>query len=183
MVGFARSYSSEIYINTGNSNPIVDIILIENTKELEEIVIKAEKPLYEQTIDRMVVNVQSSPIMAGNSVMEILERSPGIIVNRHNFGLQMNGKNGVSVMINGKMTRMAMAALFGMLDGMPASNVEKIELITTPPANFDAEGNAGFINIILKRNDYEGVNGGISAMIGHARREKFMGSGNINYRR
>lgn len=131
----------------------------------------------------MVINVQSSPIMAGNSVMEILERSPGVIVDRQNFSVRMNGKNGVSVMINGKMTRMNMTALFGMLDGMPASNVEKIELITTPPANFEAEGNAGFINIVLKRNDYEGINGGISAMVGHGRRERFMVGGNINYRR
>ncbi|MCK5468645.1 MAG: TonB-dependent receptor family protein, partial [Cyclobacteriaceae bacterium] len=59
---------------------------------------------------------------------------------------------------------------------------EKIELITTPPANFDAEGNAGFINIVLKKNDYEGLNGGISAMLGHGRRERFMAGGNINYR-
>lgn len=181
-VGFAKSYSPEIEFRTNSVITMNDIILKEDSKELEEVVIKAEKPLYEQTIDRMVVNVQSSPIMAGNSVMEVLERSPGVIVDRQNFGVRMNGKSGVSVMINGKMTRMDMTALFGMLDGMPASNVEKIELITTPPANFDAEGNAGFINIVLKRNDYEGLNGGISAMIGRGRRAQFMTGGNINYR-
>ena len=70
-----------------------------------------------------------------------------------------------------------------MLDAMPSSNIEKIELITTPPANFDAEGNAGFINIVLKRNDYEGINGGLSAMAGFGRRGLFMAGGNVNYRR
>ena len=181
-IGFAKSYSREIRFRTENVITMDDIILKEDSKELEEVVIKAEKPLYEQTIDRMVVNVQSSPIMAGNSVMEVLERSPGITVDRQNFGVRMNGKNGVSVMINGKMTRMDMTALFGMLDGMPASNVEKIELITTPPANFDAEGNAGFINIVLKTNDYAAVNGTIFGMAGHGRRALFMAGGSINYR-
>ncbi len=182
MVGFEKSYSSKILTREDRDLSIQDIILIEDTQELEEVVVKADKLLYEQTLDRMVINVQSSPLMAGNSVLEILERSPGVIVNRQNSTVMMNGKSGVMVMINGKLTRMDITALFGMLDGMPASNIDKIELITTPPANFDAEGDAGFINIVLKRNDYEGMNGGISAMVGTGRRALYLAGGNFNYR-
>ena len=112
MVGFAKSYSPAIEFKTEKAITIGDIILREDTRQLDEVVVKAEKPLYEQTIDRMEINVQSSPIMAGNSVLEILERSPGVMVDRQNSLVRMNGKNGVSVMINGKMTRMDMTALF-----------------------------------------------------------------------
>ena len=161
---------------------IPSLILEEDVISLQEVVVEGEKPLFEQTIDRMVVNVQSSPVMAGNSVLEVLEKSPGITVDRQNFGLGMNGKNDVNVMINGRMTRMDKTALFGMLEGMSASNVEKIELIATPPANFDAEGEGGFINIVLKKNNEAGMNGGFSAMAGRGRRALFMTNGNINYR-
>ncbi|MEQ9218157.1 MAG: outer membrane beta-barrel protein [Cyclobacteriaceae bacterium] len=182
MVGFERYFSERIATANKPEVKLGDIILKESSTELDAVVVEGEKPLYEQKIDRMVVNVQSSPIIAGNSVLEVLEKSPGVLVDRQNYAVRMNGKSGVSMMINGKMTRMDMTALFNMMDGMPSNNVEKIELITTPPANFDAEGNAGFINIVLKRLDYEGINGSISAMIGRTRRSRFSGGGNINYR-
>ncbi len=183
MVGFERSFSGSVSTTNNAQLKLKDIVLKESSTELDAVVVEGEKPLYEQKIDRMVVNVQSSPIMAGNSVLEVLEKSPGVVVDRQNYAVRMNGKSGVSVMINGKMTRMDMTALFNMMDGMPSNNVEKIELITTPPANFDAEGNAGFINILLKTLDYEGINGSISAMIGRTRRNRFSGGGNINYRK
>lgn len=182
-IGYSKSYSSKIIYNGDKTLTIPDIILAEDTKELEEVVIKAEKPLYEQTIDRMVINVQSSPLLVGSSVLEILESSPGVMVDRLNSGINMNGKNGVSVMINGKMSRMDMASLFALLDGMPSNNIDKIELITTPPANFDAEGNAGFINIVLRRNDLEGTIGSMTAAVGKGRRGMWMIGGNINYRK
>ncbi|XOV92533.1 MAG: outer membrane beta-barrel protein [Bacteroidota bacterium] len=180
-VGYEESFTKVSL--TENSVKIKDLMLRESSTELEAVVVEAEKPLYEQKIDRMVVNVSSSPIMAGNSVLEILEKSPGVVVDRQNNDVRMNGKNGVSVMINGKMTRMDMSTLCSMLDGMPSSNIDNIELITTPPASFDAEGNAGFINLVLKRNDYEGVNGNFSGMIGKGRKMRYSAGGSLNYRR
>ena len=119
---------------------------------LDAVEVKARKPLFEQRIDRLVVNVAESITSAGSTALEVLERSPGVIVNRQNNDISMAGKSGVIVMINNKISRLPMDALIQMLEGMPADNIEKIELITTPPANFDAEGNAGIINIILKKN-------------------------------
>ncbi len=181
MMGFKKVYHA-VATSSQHHITIPSLILEEDVISLQEVVVEGEKPLFEQTIDRMVVNVQSSPIMAGNSVIEVLEKSPGITVDRQNFGLGMNGKNDVSVMVNGRMTRMDKTALFGMLEGMSASTVEKIELIATPPANFDAEGEGGFINIVLKKNNEAGMNGGFSAMAGRGRRALFMTNGNINYR-
>ncbi len=182
VIGFSVNQSPAFQVTNENIalNPIQ---LSESIEELDEVVIEAERPVFEQTIDRMIVNVQSSPIMAGNTVLEILEKSPGVTVDRFSSNVSINGKSGVSVMINGKMTRMEMSALFGMLEGMQSSNIEKIELITTPPANFDAEGNAGFINIVLKKNENEGLNGGVSVWGGSQRKARYSAGGNINYRR
>ncbi|XOV92532.1 MAG: outer membrane beta-barrel protein [Bacteroidota bacterium] len=181
MVGYEQAFSNVSL--SSNSVTVGDLVLNESSTELEAVVVEAEKPLYEQKIDRMIVNVSSSPIMAGNTVLEVLEKSPGVAVNRQNSQVTMNGKNGVSVMINGKMTRMDMQILFNMLSNMPSDNIEKIELITTPPANLDAEGNAGFINLVLKKNDQDGINGSVSGMIGRRTKRVFNVSGAINYRK
>ncbi|XOV92954.1 MAG: outer membrane beta-barrel protein [Bacteroidota bacterium] len=181
MIGFSKNHSSVFRVADRNItlNPIR---LSESVQELDGVVIKADKPLFEQTIDRLVVNVEASPIMAGNSVLEILEKSPGVNIDRLFSTININGKSGVMVMINGKMNRMRGDALFAYLESTSSQNIERIELITTPPAKYDAEGDAGFINIVLKKNEYEGVNGAISVMAGHGRKERLQMSGNIDYR-
>ncbi|NNE28295.1 MAG: TonB-dependent receptor [Saprospiraceae bacterium] len=95
----------------------------------------------------------------------------------------MSGKNGVLVMINGKENRMPLSALVQMLQGMNSSNIEKIELITTPPASFSAEGDAGIINIVLIKNTGDGFNSNASLNVGYARKEKTGLNLNFNYRK
>ena len=90
----------------------------------------------------------------------------------------MNGKSGVMVMLNGKLMRMSTAQLLTLLDGMSADDIATIELLTTPPAGYDAEGNAGLINIVLKKNQKQGTNGSFSLSAGYGRGEK--GTGSIN---
>lgn len=80
---------------------------------------------------------------AGSLALDILERSPGLTVNRQNNALTMTGKSGVVVMINGKISRLPTEAVMQLLTGTNAANVEKIELITNPSARYDAEGDAG----------------------------------------
>ena len=99
-----------------------------------------QKPLYEKQVDSTVINVQNSITSTGGTALEVLEKSPGVIVNRQNSSISMSGKSGVLVMINGKINRLPVDAVVQMLDGMSAANIEKIELITTPPAKYDAEG-------------------------------------------
>ncbi len=104
--------------------------------QLAEVTVTAKKQLYEQKIDRLVINVAGNITASGSTVLDILERSPGVIVDRQNGLLSMNGKNGVVVMINGKINRMPMNAVLQLLAGMNAGNIQKIELITTPPCQF-----------------------------------------------
>lgn len=162
---------------------IAPLKFTDNETQLGEVRITAKKPLFEQKIDRMVINVASSITAAGSTVLEVLERSPGIIVDHQNNALSMNGKAGVVIMINGKISRMPMSAIMQMLSGMSSSNIEKIELITTPPANFDAEGNAGYINIILKTNTQYGTNGSYSLTAGYGKGLITSASLNFNHRK
>jgi Outer membrane protein beta-barrel family len=151
-------------------------------RQLETVTVNGKKLLYEQRTDRIVINVQSSITSAGSSVLEILERSPGVDVDRQNSVITMNGKDGVVVMIDGKITHMTMAAVIQLLAGMNSGNIEKIELITAPPAGYDAEGNAGFINIVMKKNTADGTNGSYSAALGDSRGGIGEASINFNHR-
>jgi outer membrane receptor protein involved in Fe transport len=151
-------------------------------RQLEAVTVNAKKPLYEQKTDRMVINVQSSITSAGSSALEILERSPGVDVDRQSNVITMNGKDGVVVMIDGKITHMTMAAVIQLLAGMNSGNIDKIELITSPPAGYDAEGNAGFINIVMKKDTADGTNGSYSAAVGDERGGIGEASINFNHR-
>ena len=153
---------------TGMENRHMDTVRLRATdRQLEAVTVNAKKPLYEQKPDRMVINVQSSITSAGSSVLEILERSPGVDVDQPNNTITMNGKDGVVVMIDGKINHMTMAAVIQLLAGMNSGNIEKIELITAPPAGYDAQGNAGFINIVVKKNTADGTNGSYSGTLGY----------------
>lgn len=180
-LGYSDFLSSTITVKSDEKIVMEDIILKDGIA-LEEVQIVARKPLFEQKIDRMVVNVSSSATSAGGTALEVLERSPGVIVNRQNGALSLIGKEGVVLMINGKITYQPTESIVQMLDGMSSDNIESIELITTPPANFDAEGNAGFINIVLKQRTDLGLNGNTSLSIGYGEGEVGSANINLNYR-
>ncbi|MBK8921906.1 MAG: TonB-dependent receptor [Saprospirales bacterium] len=184
MLGFRQEYTAPFTLDgAGAETDLGALVLKENAEQLGEVQVVAKKPLFEQKIDRLVVNVEGSITAAGSTALEVLERSPGVVVNRQNNVLTIAGKDGVVVMINGKINRMPPEAVVQLLEGMPASNVDKIELITTPPANFDAEGNAGYINIILKQSADRGLNGSYTFYGGFGRGEVASAAINFNYRK
>ncbi|GAB4025514.1 TonB-dependent receptor domain-containing protein [Spirosoma gilvum] len=180
-VGYAPGRSELVLVGT---TPIqLPVLTLQAaTKSLREVAVAARKPLFEQQIDRLVINVQSSITAAGGSALDILERSPGITVNRQNNSLTLSGKGGVMVMLNAKLTRLPIATVMEMLAGMPASDIEKIELITSPPARYDAEGDAGLINIVTKKNSAYGTNGSLSATVGYGWYERPSATLNLNHR-
>lgn len=181
--GYKVQYSASFVVAGQNEIAIDALKLSDEEVQLAEVTVSAKRPLFEQKMDRMIVNVASSITAAGSTALEVLERSPGIIIDRQNNSLSMNGKNGVVVMINGKINRMPLSAVVQMLANMTADNIEKIELITTPPANFDAEGNAGYINIVLKQNTQFGTNGSYTLTGGYGKGEITEASINFNHRK
>ena len=163
-VGFQEYLSEKIDINQNNSVfELGEISLSDEAFALDDVSVLAKKLSYKREIDRTVISLENEPNTQGSSVLDILERTPGIILDRQNNSLSMLGKDGVNVMINGKMTYMPTSALVQFLNGMSSDNVKSIELITTPPSKYDAEGNSGYINIELKKRLDEGVNGNLSA--------------------
>lgn len=165
--GFKDVYSTVFQIRDNDNITVPVLKILEKVINLASVTIIVKKPMFEQKIDRMVINVANSITNTGSTALEVLMRSPGVTVNQQDKTLSMNGKDGVVMMLNGRINRMPAEAMIQMLSGMSSANIEKIELITTPPANFDAEGNAGFINIVLKKNIQYGTNGSFSATAGY----------------
>ena len=154
------------------------LVLAEDTRQLGEVVVRAEKPLFQPRTDGMVVNVQNSLLTKGSSALNVLERSPGVMIDYRNNGIMLNGKSGVMVMINGKLIRMSMDQVVSLLSSMSADNIEKIELLTTPGSRYDADGSAGMINIVLKKDQRQGTHGSFSVIGGYGWRQK--GTAGIN---
>lgn len=183
MVGFA-TFTSEPF-QLSESDPLRDfgtIVLQTGNLQLESIRVTAERPFIIREIDRTVLNIENRISTAGSNSLEILEQAPGIIINRQNNSITMLGKDGVNVMINGREQYMPADALLNYLEGLDAGNIRSIELITTPPASFDAEGNAGFINIELREIRDSGLNGTTAVSAGYGRGETGNISLNLNYR-
>ena len=181
--GFKQIYSSIIAAKENEIIEVPGLKLIKKETALKAVTVITRKPLFEQKTDRMVINVAASITSAGSTALDVLERSPGIVVDRQNNSIAINGKNGVFVMINGKISHMPIEGVMQMLASMSSDNIERIELITTPPANFDAEGNAGYINIVLKSNNQYGTNGSYSVTGGYSNGEISNGSVNFNHRK
>jgi hypothetical protein len=183
-LGYKQAYSNIFTTDRSHNDMAVEnIMLAEETVQLKDVSVTTKKPLLEQKIDRLIINVASSITSAGNTALEVLERSPGVIVDRQNNTIAINGKDGVVVMINGKINHMPASGVIQWLNGMGANNIEKIELITTPPANLDAEGNAGYINVVLKQNNNYGTNGSFTGTLGYGKGWVSQAGMNINHRK
>ena len=143
--------SEEQNINTGN------IMLSEGSVSLAEIVVTGAKPIITREADRLIFNVNSINTGAINA-MEVLQNMPGLNVTEN--GINIIGKGEVIVLINDRQVKMSGKDLANLLKTYSANDLDKIEIITTPPAKYDAEGNAGVLNIVLKeaRKDFMGGN-------------------------
>ncbi|MEX0769972.1 MAG: outer membrane beta-barrel family protein [Balneolaceae bacterium] len=181
MIGFQRFTSAPF---ESDQDPIrfETITLQVSLEEMDEVNVTARRPMFEQEIDRLVVNVQRSITSSGSSVLQVLEKSPGIQVNRQSNTLSMSGKTGVRVMINDKFVQLPIDAVVQMLDGMSAANIDQIELITTPPARYEAEGDAGIIHIKMQQFTELGTTGMVGGNLGYNQAETLGGNVNISRR-
>ncbi len=179
MIGFGKA-KSEIFTVATKSINIEALNLVDGI-ELEEIVVTSKKPFIELKADKMVVNVSNSSVNAGNSALEVLEKSPGVVVD-NNDNISLRGKQGVQITINGKNQHMSGDDIARMLQNMPASNIQSIEIITNPSAKYDAEGNSGIINIVLKKNENLGYNGRYSSTFRYSNKASHFHDMSLNYR-
>jgi iron complex outermembrane receptor protein len=162
MVGYAAGISQPVNITASTTTVNVPVIKMQpSSKNLNTVTIVGSKPLIERRSDRMVMNVENSVLAAGNSAMEILERAPGVSVDKDD-NISMKGKQGVTVMINDKLTYLSSTQLATLLRSTDGNSIQSIEMITNPSAKYDAAGNSGIINIKLKKNKQSGTNGSAS---------------------
>lgn len=181
MIGYVTHRSSFSINSDREVVTLNDISLPENSYALDEIVIESRRALLDQKTDRMIINLNGS-MTAGNTVLEVLQKSPGVVINRQLNTIVVNGKSGVRIMINEKIVQVPADVVVQMLEGMSASNIDKIELITTPPASYDANGSGGIIHIITRKTTDYGTSGSMTATLGAHWAETLGASGNINHR-
>ncbi|GGA86045.1 hypothetical protein GCM10011511_06380 [Puia dinghuensis] len=148
---------------------------------LVAVAVVGKKPFFEQKADRMVVNVDASPSNAGSTAMDVLEKSPGVTLDKDD-NISLKGKQQVTIMIDGKPTYLSATQLASYLRSLPASSIDQIELMTNPSAKYDAAGNSGIINIKTKKNKMKGFNGNLNLTHTQGVYPKPSGSLNLNYR-
>ena len=157
------------------------VTLLPESAVLGNVNVTAKKPFVQFAPDKTVINVEAGIGNAGSSIMDVLEKSPGITVGRDG-NISMKGKPQVMVLIDGKQTQLSGADLQAYLSGISASQIDVIELIDHPGAKYDAAGNAGIINIKTKKLKQKGFNGSLGLGIGQGFYFKSNNSLNLNYR-
>jgi hypothetical protein len=180
-VGYNRFYSKPFTVGANQQLQFETIMLQAASKDLKEITVTGKKQFVERKIDRLVLNPDAIIGNAGGNALEILEKAPGIQVDA-NGNISFKGKQGVMVFVDDKPTFLPAQDLANYLRSLPAGSIENVELMTNPPAKYDAAGNSGIINIRLKKNTLKGLNGSLTLGYGQGRYHRTNNSFNINYR-
>lgn len=171
-------YRSEILVN-GDIN--YDLLIEDvNEKQIEGVSVTARKRLIERKADRLIFNISNSMSSQGMDGVQALDATPQIKVDE-NTGISMVGKSGVAVMINERMLNLSGSELINYLKSLRSENIEKIEVITAPPAKYEAQGNSGLINIVLKKNQNLGWNGSLTTSLSQTSYSGFSNSATVNY--
>ncbi|GHT55385.1 TonB-dependent receptor [Bacteroidia bacterium] len=179
---YVKQLGDTLYRQSININHIIDLNITTTikAKELQEVTITAQKKLIERKADRLVFNVSNLPSTDGGDVMEILKVTPGLTINNN---IAIIGKGSVDVLINDRPIQLSGDELINFLKGLRANDVQSIEVITTPPAKYDAEGNSGLINIVMKKISQ---NTWSSSVFNNYTQTKYAAEsfgGNFNYRK
>jgi len=176
------SVSVNVTLEDQQEITIPDIVLIMKITTLSEVTITGKKDLIENKIDRTIVNVGALLSNEGSNAFEVLEKTPGVSVDI-NGSVSFKGKTGVLILIDGRPTYLAGNDLSNYLKSLPASLLDKIELMDNPPAEYDAAGSAGVINIKTKKSKRPGFFACLSASYGIAHYSQTSESLNFNYRK
>ncbi|MEJ8844391.1 outer membrane beta-barrel family protein [Lacibacter sp. H375] len=181
-VGYQKKISNLIEVKEGAEITVPSFSLLPEAKGLKEVTVTAKRPMFEQKADKLVVNVDASPTNAGANALEVLEKSPGITVDKDG-NISLKGKAGVQVFIDGKPAYLSGADLANYLRNLQGPQLDQIEIMTNPPAKYDAAGNSGIINIKTKRTLQFGYNGSVTTGYTQGRYQRYTNSFTFNYRK
>ncbi|MBC7873792.1 MAG: TonB-dependent receptor, partial [Ferruginibacter sp.] len=179
-VGYATSYSN-VFELSGSGTNLPDLSISKATGNLTDVTVTSKKPIIEVRADKTILNVEGTINAVGYDALELLRRSPGVMIDKDD-NVSLAGKNGVQVFIDGKPSPLSGSDLANYLKSLQSAQIEAIEIITNPSAKYEAAGNAGIINIKLKKNKTFGTNGSLNAGIVQGVYPKYNGGINLNYR-
>ena len=181
-IGHTKGFSETFDINASNlSVTLKTIELVPHAKAISGVTVTSKKPFIEQKPGKTVLNVDASPTNVGLNALELLEKSPGVSVD-NDGNISIKGKQGVMILIDGKPTYMSGADLTALLKTIQSTSLDQIEIMTNPPAKYDAAGNSGIINIKTKKGIVKGMNGNANLSYSQGLYGRVNGGINLNYR-
>ncbi len=182
-IGYTTLYTAPFQLTGSHASKAFGVLVLkEDAKVLSEVTVKALRPSIVMEADKMVVSVEGTALAAGSSAYEVLEKSPGVWVDQEG-NIQLHGKAGVRVMIDGRPSYLSAKELQSMLEAMSAENIKSIEVITNPSAKYEAAGSSGIINIRLKQNTAQGMNGSVYASYQYNKANGYAAGINLNYKK
>ncbi|CDF81060.1 TonB-dependent receptor [Formosa agariphila KMM 3901] len=165
--------------NLSKNTDLGTIILALDTESLDEVEIIAEKTTVDIRLDKKIYNVGQDLTVSGGTVSDVLDNVPSVSVDVEG-NVALRGNDNVTILINGKPSGLVGLNSTDALNQLPSDAIERVEVITSPSARYDAEGTGGILNIILRRSKLQGFNGSITANAGYPDMAGI--SGNVNYR-
>ena len=179
-VGYKTAFSAPFTV-AATEVIVPEIKLFKMATGLSNVTVTSTKPMVEVKADKTILNVEGTINAVGSNALELLRKSPGVLLDKDE-NISLAGKNGVQVYIDGRVTPLSGTDLATYLKTMQSSQIEAIELITNPSAKYDAAGNAGIINIRLKKNKSLGTNGSVNAGWNIGTYAKYNAGASLNYR-
>jgi hypothetical protein len=180
-VGYVSGNSTVFTVTEEGVTRAPSVSLTRASGELQQAVVTSGKPIVEVRSDKIILNVEGSINAVGQDALELLRKSPGVSVDKDN-NLSLSGKNGVQIYIDGRPSYLSGSALSDYLKTIQSSSIESIEIISNPSAKYDAAGNAGIINIRLKKSQAFGTNGSVTAGYNIGTYSKYNGAFTFNHR-
>jgi len=180
-MGYAAINSKPFAVNAGMQLRVPGLIMTATLADLKTVVVTDRKPMIEVKSDRTIFNVENSINAAGQTALELLRKSPGVVIDKDD-NINLNGKNGVQIFIDGRPTPLTDKDLSDYLKSLQSADIEAIEIISNPSAKYEAAGNGGIINIRLKKNKTFGSNGSVTTGYNISNFSKYNGGIVFNHR-
>lgn len=180
-VGYEMSKSATLKI-ADQRIVVDDMILKPEAHIIDAVTVEGQVPLVQQRDGKLILNVENSTLAAGNNALEVVQRAPGVSIDKDE-NVQLMGQQGVNVTIDGRQTYMSGEQLTAFLKAMSGDQIQRVEVSTIRSAKDDAEGAVGTINIVLKKNKLEGFNGSFLASAAQGKYLRGNSSLNINYKK
>ena len=178
-IGFETMTFDSLEITDKKSSVELGKIALEAGKNLQEVEVVDEKPLIETKIDKLIYNVDKDITSKGGNATDVLRKVPMLTVDLEG-NVMLQGTSNVKILINDKPSSIMAGTVADAMKMIPADEIEKVEVITSPSAKYDAEGTGGIINIITKKKNIEGLSGMLNLGVGTRSSNLF---GNLNYRK